>query len=59
MIPFTLIYHNGTESCRVKVRHYVVPQVGEKLIPVDEETALTVLTVEHNLNDNTIYVVLS
>lgn len=59
MIPFTLIYHNGKESCRVNCRHYKVPEVGERVIPVDETEALTVLTVEHNLNDNKIYVVLN
>lgn len=59
MIPLILIYHNGKESCRLKIRHYVVPRVGEKVIPDGEEKALTVLTVEHSLNDNTIHVVLN
>lgn len=59
MTPFTLIYHSGKESCRVKVRHHLVPLVGEKVIPPGEKEALTVLMVEHNLNDNTIWVVLS
>lgn len=59
MIPFLLIYHKGKKSCRVPVRHYAVPSVGDRLIPPDGNEALTVLTVEHDLNDNKIYVVLS
>jgi hypothetical protein len=59
MIPFTLIYQSEGGPSRVSVRHYVIPQVGEKVIPPDFDKPLTVLSVEHDLNDSKIYVVLS
>lgn len=59
MIPFTLIYHSGKESCRVPVEHLVVPRVGEKVTPPGEAKSLTVLTVDHEIDSNEIWVVLS
>lgn len=59
MIPFTLIYHSGKESCRIPVEHPVIPRVGEKVTPSGESKSLTVLTVDHEMDSNEIYVVLN
>lgn len=61
MIPLTLMYKKDGVTQRVRVRHYAVPKVGEKVIPPDEDTALTVVTVEHDLRfdcSNNIWVLL-
>ena len=59
MIPFILIYRKGIENRQSSVRHYVIPQVGEKVVPPGESKALTVLTVEHDIDSNKIWVALS
>lgn len=60
MIPFTLIYTHRGKRVKAKIRHYVVPKVGERVLPPDTDTEFTVLTVEHDLRTaNEIWVVLS
>lgn len=60
MIPFTLIFKVDGETRREKIRHYVVPQVGESVLPPGLDTEMTVLKVEHDLRTaNEIWVVLN
>lgn len=59
MIPITLIYKKNDKNMKVSARHYVVPDLGEKVIPPDEEREMLVIAVDHDLRDNTIYVVLN
>lgn len=60
MIPLILMFNHEGKRHRVKVRHYAVPNVGERLLPPDIDHEFTVLTVQHDLRvGNDIIVVLS
>lgn len=59
MISFKLVYQKDGEKHQVSVRHHMVPRVGEKVFPPGEAQSMTVLTVEHDLELNLIFVALN